>query len=140
MATASVVVVSNLWGQVAHDLAEEAAKLRQETADAIKVASVANAAEITGALKASHYVTDERGSGYQNAAAAALTRRPEAHIMDEVPAEPETSIVAVAVSYAAPAEYYTGPTNPDAHPYLTPAAEAERPKFDAAVAALGGRI
>ena len=110
-----------------------AAEIRHASADRILAASKDNAAEVTGALKASHYKVDERGSTYADATAAALTANPGMQILQELAAEPDTTIIAVAAGYGAEAEYYTGPTNPDAHPYFTPAVEAERPAFNAAV-------
>lgn len=136
----SVNVTADLTAHVAAQFAVAAADLRHETAARILAASVANAAEETGGLKASHYIVDERGSGYSAAAAAALAKNPKAEILPGLPAEPDTSIIAVAVAYGEPAELYTGEKNPGAHPYLGPAAEGERPAFEAGVARLGGRV
>lgn len=128
----SVTVVGSLV-EALPGLIEEAAAIRHESAERIIEASKANAAQVTGALKASHYRVDERGSTYAQATAAALAANADAAMLPEVSAEKDTTIVAVAVEYGAPAEYYTGPTNPDAHPYFTPAVEAERGRFAAAV-------
>lgn len=112
------------------DLARE---IRHASADRILAESVANAAEVTGGLKASHYRVDERGSTYATATAAARAANPDIELLPELAAQPDTTIIAVAAEYGAAAEYYTGPTNPDAHPYFTPAVEAERPRFADAV-------
>jgi hypothetical protein len=135
-----VVVISDRTAQIAAQYARLADQLRHDTIDRIKAGSVANAAEQSGALKAAHYVTDDRGSEYGEAVAAALGKNPDADMLPEIAPEPNTSILAVAVEYAAIAEFYTGEANPGSHPYMTTAAESERPAFERAVRALGGQI
>lgn len=137
---AKTVVVFDRSAQISSQYARLADQLRHETIDRIKAGSIANAAEQSGALKAAHYVVDDRGSEYAEAVAAALSKNGDAQFLPEVPAESNTSILAVAVEYAAPAEFYTGEVNPGAHPYMTPASESERPNFERAVRALGGQL
>jgi len=137
---AKVVVVSDLWGEIAQAYLQEAAQLRHDTGLVILGRAQENAPEVTGALASSGYLVDEQGSTYQAAVAAAQSKNPEVQLLPEVPAEPNTTIVAFAVVYAAANEFYTGEHNPGAHPYLTPAGESVRPQFEAAVQALGGRV
>jgi hypothetical protein len=140
MYQAKTIVVFDKSAQISRQYARLADQLRHETIDRIMAGSVANAAEDTGALKAAHYVVDDRGNGYGDAVQAALGKNPNAELLPEVAAEPNTSILAVVVSYAAIAELYTGPANPGAHPFMTTAAESERPGFESAVRTLGGQI
>lgn len=137
---AKTIVVFDRSAQISAQYRSLADQLRHETIDRIKAKSIANAAEQTGALKAAHYVVDDRGSGYSAAVADALGKNPDAPILPEVTSEPHTSILAVAVEYAATAELYTGPTNPGSHPFMTTAAESERPGFESAARAIGGQI
>lgn len=135
-----VVVSFDRWQEIGSALVAEAVAIRRQTAEAILEASVGNAAEASGALKAGHYLVDPDANTYAAAVAAARAKNPNVEILPMVAAEKETTIVAVAVSYGDSAEFYTGEKNPDAHPFLGPAAEAQRPTFDAAVAGLDGRI
>lgn len=137
---AKTIVVFDKSAQIGAQYARLADQLRHETVDRIKAQSIANAAEVSGALKAAHYVVDDRGSGYADAVADALGKNPNVDLLPEVAAEPHTAILAVAVEYAAIAELYTGTANPGSHPFMTTAAESERPGFESAVRALGGQI
>lgn len=137
---AKTIVVFDRSAQIGAQYARLADQLRHETIDRIKAKSVANAAEDTGALKAAHYVTDDRGSDYSDAVADALGKNPDVGLLPEVSAEPQMSILAVAVEYGAIAELYTGEANPGSHPFMTTAAESERPGFESAARALGGQI
>jgi len=135
---AKTTVVFDRSAEIVGQIIREAAELRHQTAQKILAGALSNAPEQTGGLKASGYIVDETGSGYSEAAAAAASRNAHIVLLPAVPAEPDTTIVAFAAEYAELNEYYTGPTNPGAHPFLTPATEAERSAWEAAVARLGG--
>lgn len=137
---AKTLLVFDRSVQIGAQYTRLADQLRHETIDRIKTQSIANAAEVSGALKAAHYIVDDRGSGYGDAVTAALGKNPDVDVLPEVSAEPLYSILAVAVEYAAIAELYTGPANPGSHPFMTTAAESERGGFEAAVRALGGQL
>lgn len=137
---ARVVVVFDRAAVVARQYEAEATRIRHETIDAIKAGSVANAAEVTGSLKTGHYVTDDRGSGYAEAVSAAQAVNADVEILPEVPQEPGVSILSNCVAHAEANEFYTGDVNPGAHPFMTPAAEAQRPNFERKIRALGGSI
>jgi len=131
-----VIIVEDHSATIIADLARAAAELRHETAWRILTSAQSNAPKQTESLAVSVYVTDSYGSGYAAAAAAAAAKNPGVALVSEVPAERETTIIAWAVAHAELNEFYTGATNPGAHPYFTPAIEAERPGWDAAVARL----
>lgn len=114
-------------------LEKAAADVRHEIADAVHDATFTNAHEITGAMKASLYISDDRGSTYSAAVGTATGLNPKMNALPEVSAEKDTSIIAVAADYAAIEEYITG------HPFFTPAVEAQRQRFEQAVADIGGR-
>lgn len=132
-----VIVLQDNSAQIGAEYAREAAELRRETAWRILTSAQQNAPKSTEALSVSIYVSDEFGSGYAAAVSAALDKNPDAPIVPEVPAERDATIIAWVVGYAETAEFYTGPMNPGAHPYFTPAIEAERPGWEADVAKLG---
>lgn len=138
MPQVQIVVIGSLLDALP-GLERAAAEVRHEIADAVHDAAFTNAAEDTGALKASLYITDERGSTYGPAVGAASGKNKGFAALPEVPAELDTTIVAVAAEYGAEAEYYTGPVNPNNHPYFTPAVEGQRQRFAQAVADIGGR-
>lgn len=135
---AKTTVVFDRSAEIVGQTIREAAELRHATAQKILAGALSNAPEQTGGLKASGYIVDEAGSGYGEAAAAAASKNAHIVLLEAVPAEPDTTIIAFAAEYAELNEYYTGPTNPSSHPFLTPATEAERTEWDAAVARLGG--
>lgn len=137
---AKVVIVSDLWAELAQEYVQAGAELRHDTGIAILGRAQENAPEVSGALAASGYLVDDQGSTYSAAVAAAQSKNPDVELLPEVQAERNTTIVAFAVVYAAANEFYTGEQNPSAHPYLTPAAESVRPQFEAAVLNLGGRV
>ncbi len=138
---AKVEVVFERWGEVGSALVQEAAALRHETGARILEKATGNAPKVTESLARSGYLVDADGtSTYAQAVEAAREKNADVEILPEVEAEPNTTIVAFAAAHAAANEFYTGEKNPGAHPFLTPAAESERSAFDAAVAALGGRV
>jgi hypothetical protein len=132
-----VTVLQDNSAQIGAQYAREAAELRHETAWRILTSAQQNAPKSTEALSVSVYVTDEFGSGYAAAVSAALDKNPGMDIAPEVPAERDATIIAWAAGHAEINEFYTGPMNPGAHPYFTPAIEAERPGWEADVAKLG---
>lgn len=134
---AKVTVLQDNSAAISAQYAREAAELRHETAWRILTSAQQNAPKQTEALSLSVYVVDEFGSGYAAAVAAATDKNPSMEIAPEVPAEPDTTIIAWAAGYAEQNEFYTGPNNPTAHPFFTPAIEAERPGWEADVAKLG---
>jgi hypothetical protein len=131
-----VIIVEDHSAAIVAELARHAAELRHETAWRILTSAQANAPKQTESLSVSAYLVDEYGSTYAAAASAAEGKSPGVALVTEVPAEADTTIIAWAVEHAETAEYYTGPINPGAHPFFTPAIEAERPGFDADVARL----
>lgn len=134
---AKVIIVEDHSAAIIATLARQAAELRHETAWRILTLAQQNAPKQTESLSLSGYVTDSYGSGYAAAAAAAAGKNPGVALVAEVGAEMDVTIIAWAAAHAEINEYYTGPTNPGAHPFFTPAIEAERPGWDAAVARLG---
>jgi hypothetical protein len=132
-----VLIIEDHSAAIIAQLERAAAELRHETAWRILTSAQANAPKQTESLAVSGYVTDSYGSGYASAAAAAADKNPGVLLVSEVPAEPDMTIIAWAAAHAELNEFYTGATNPGAHPYFTPAIEAERPGWDADVARLG---
>lgn len=126
----STTVVFDHSAAIAGRLVRQAAELRHATAQRILAAAEANAPKDTEALSVSGYLVDETGSGYADAVAAAAGKNAQAEMLPDVQAEADTTIIAFAASYAAQNEV----TNVA---FLTPATEAERPAFEAAVAKLG---
>ena len=131
-----VLIVEDHSAAIVQEIARFAAELRHETAWRILTSAQQNAPKQTESLAVSVYLTDSYGSGYAAAAAAAADKHPGVVLVSEVPAEMDTTIIAWAAAHAELNEFYTGSTNPGAHPYFTPAIEAERPGFDADVARL----
>jgi len=132
-----VIIVEDHTARIVAELTRAAAELRHETAWRILTTAQSNAPKQTESVAVSAYVVDEYGSTYAQAAAAASAKNPGVALVSEVPSEKDTTIIAWAVAHAETAEYYTGPTNPGAHPFFTPAIEAERPGFEAAILRLG---
>lgn len=133
----SVIILEDNTASIVAALQSDASEVRHETAWRILTSAQQNAPKDTEALSLSVYVTDEYGSTYAAAVAAAQGKNSKVGILSEVPKERDTTIVAFAVEYALINEFYTGPMNPGAHPFLGPAVEAERPAFEAAT---GGRV
>lgn len=95
-----------------------------------------NAPIDTGFLKASIYVVTKRSNGYNAAADAALEENPFGTLLPPLdqPTRPALAYVAVGANYGLYVEL--GTSHMAAIPYLTPAAEAERPALIAALMAM----
>lgn len=86
----------------------------------------------TGALRSSIYtVLGWGGSGYGKAKGDAQSRRKDAKILTEIPAQGLEAVVAVGVEYGIYVEF--GTRRMGAQPYLGPAVEKIRPEFEAAM-------
>ncbi|MDE2100088.1 MAG: hypothetical protein KGL39_22730 [Patescibacteria group bacterium] len=121
--------------EMAAEIEAAAQVVVETTAEAIRQGAQANAAVDTGAMKTALYVSTATESDYASVTGEAHDLNPKADVLDEVerPA-PGEAIVAEAMSYGEYQEY--GTSRMPAHPYLTPAAEAERANFLAAMEAI----
>lgn len=121
--------------EAAAELEVAAQAVVEATAETIREGARANAAVDTGAMRTALYVSTPTESDYASVAGEAHDLNPKADVLDEVE-KPDhgEAIVAEAMNYGIFQEY--GTHKMAAHPYLTPAAEAERANFLAAMEAL----
>jgi HK97 gp10 family phage protein len=123
------IIVWNLLPELAAKLEKAVDAAARKAAFDIQAKAQALAPVDTGFLKNSIYTITDKGSTYGNIAAP-----PEgAEALAEVskPAKPVRAVVAVAANYGVFVEF--GSVHGPAQPYLTPAADAVMPSYQAAL-------
>jgi len=127
--TAVIRLETKELDRIAANLKPKRNKIIRETALRVEDKAKQSAPFEIGALRASGYVKTDKGSGYASAAAAAQGLRPEARIAPEPKLRnPGDAIVGFSVEYALYQEL--GTKKMGAQPYLVPAVESERARFD----------
>lgn len=140
MARVTIDVTFNRFPEIARALPVEADKVVRKTAFDIEGRAKDLAPVDTGALKNSIYVKFGGGeSTYNRAQVAASTMNPESGLLPEM-ARPEahTATIGPAVEYGIFLEF--GTRSMPAQPYMTPAAEAARGAFIAAMKQMLNRL
>ncbi|MGH2519755.1 MAG: hypothetical protein ACRDF8_08130 [Chloroflexota bacterium] len=132
----NIDLVFNHLPALAAELHHQVGQVVRKTAFDIQRDAMGLAAVDTGAMKNAVYVETSGDSSYGEAASAAEGMNPEGTVLSEVQSPPDdlTAIVAEAMSYGAYQEM--GTVRMAAHPYMTPAAEANRQPFLSAMSRL----
>jgi len=115
--------------RIAANLKPKRDKIIRETALRVEDKAKQSAPFELGALRASGYTKTSKSSGYASASVAAQGLRPEAQVAPEPqPEQPYNAIVGFSVEYALYQEL--GTKKMGAQPFLVPAVESERARFD----------
>lgn len=126
-------VIYNLLPELAAALERAASEAVRKSALRIQKAAAENAPVDFGFLESSIYTVTNHESTYGQ---GVVDGAPGSYLLDEVP-RPKSdteAVVAVGANYGVYVEM--GTVHAPAHPYLLPAAEAERPQLTAALSRL----
>lgn len=136
-----VTITHNRFPEIAAKLPNEADKVVRKTSFDIERDAKIFAPVDTGALENSIYVKTDKSSGYNGAVQDAKTANPDVKLLPEM-ANPgaHTAVIGPAVEYGIYPELGTRNPNYPKQPYMTPAAERHKPKFEEAVRQMLDRL
>lgn len=132
-----ILVVYDRFPEIAVGLEKAISQVVRKAAFDIQAYAASIAPVDTGFLKSSIYVVTKAASTY----GIGVANPPQgAFMMDEVPTpnSDQEAIIAVGANYGVYLEF--GTVHMDAQPYMTPAAEAIRPSFEAALSQIEGMV
>lgn len=134
----------NNWDEISNKWDKAISQVVRKTAFDIQARAQANAPVDTGFLKASIYTVTWKSSNYgqgkrsKTGGKTKFTGTYELFPEIEKPYDDQTAYVAVGATYGEYVEY--GTVHMPAQPYMTPAIEAVRPSFEAALGKIEDKL